>query len=573
MTRAVLGGTVGIVWLVFPTTTDAGTSVVAAPGAGPVASAAAPQQDGTSADDLVLPFVAVVAAGALAGYSCVRRTRRARTRTTPGGGERDGGDGAGHRGTHIGASGRADTRPDTESRSESRRTGARSTGSPWPVTATAPSTPAGYEGPFPPGGTPARRLPSAALEAHTCAALVLADDCLRTSREELGFAQAGSQAGDCAPFARALHRAEAELTAAFRLRQRFDEGIPDPADGRARQQALAEMRARCEEAGRLLDATAAEFDALRDLDGEHGLTQALALAERRLHDLSDRAPAAEALLAGLHERYASTACEPVLGSVEQARTRLAFATAHFDRARQAAAGGERSHAARELRATEAAVAQADVFLAAVSRLAAELDEATGLVAPSLSGAEAARAGAKDGLAGVPAGEVRARILHADAVLASVRRELTSERPDDPLAALRRIVAATAPLGAGRTGVLSAAALLTARSAAAAAEDFITTHRGSVGATPRVRLTEARRLLAARDPAVPPRAGTLARTARDLAEQDVRTHGNPYTEADAHAPGTASAIRGGILLPNGSSTGTVLSYGGPGTRTRRSMRGR
>jgi hypothetical protein len=560
----VLGGTVGIVWLVFPTTTAAGASAVAAPRAGPVAPAAAPQQDGTSADDLVLPLIAVVTAGALAGYGYLRRTRRARTRTTPGGGERDGagerdgGDAARHRGPHNGSDGRTGTRGTDACGPDARR----------PSAATTPSASAGFGGPFRPVGTPGRHLPSAALEAQVCEALVLADDCLRTSREELVFAQARSGAEACAPFARAVHQAEAQLTAAFRLRQRYDEGVPHPADGRARQQALAEMKARCEETWRLLDATAAEFDAVRGLDGEQGLTEALTLVERRWHDLSVRAPTTETVMAGLHGRYASTACEPVLGYVEQARSRLAFATARLDRARRAADGGVRSHAAAELRATEAGVAQAAVFLDAVSRFAAELDEATTLVAPALSGAEAARAGAKDGLTGVPAGEVHARILHADAVLMSLRRELTSARPYDPLAVLRRIVAATAPLGAGRTGVLSAAPLLTARSAIAAADAFITTHRGSVGATPRVRLAEARHLLAAQDPAALPRADTLARTARDLAEQDVRSHGNPHAETDTHAPGTASAIRGGILLPNGSSTGTALAYGGLGTRMRR-----
>jgi hypothetical protein len=47
---------------------------------------AQPGEDETSTGDLVLPLLALGTAGALAAFSFVRRTRRARTRTTPGGG-------------------------------------------------------------------------------------------------------------------------------------------------------------------------------------------------------------------------------------------------------------------------------------------------------------------------------------------------------------------------------------------------------------------------------------------------------------------------------------------------------
>ncbi|NEA45195.1 hypothetical protein G3I35_02580, partial [Streptomyces sp. SID10815] len=80
------------------------------------------------------------------------------------------------------------------------------------------------------------------------------------------------------------------------------------------------------------------------------------------------------------------------------------------------------------------------------RLAAVLDEAAALVPAALTGAEAERAGAADRLPDVPPGEVRARLLHADAVLASVRGELApgpgdaaTGRPYDPVELLRRIV--------------------------------------------------------------------------------------------------------------------------------------
>ncbi|MEW2294505.1 hypothetical protein ABZ719_17620 [Streptomyces sp. NPDC006743] len=511
--RAALGGTAGIAWLALPVMTiNSGTAVAAGalPRAGPVAvGTVAPPQDETSGADLVLPLVAVGAAAVGAGYGYVRRTRRARTRTTPGGG--DGG------------------------------------ASPPPTGALSGDGLADLD----------------ELDARARRSLVLADDCVRTSREELGFAEAGCGGADLAPFTGAVREAERELSVAFALRLRYDAG--DPADPAARRQVPAAVIGRCEEAGRLLDAAADAFDDVRGLD--RGVGRAVEVAETRFRALAARTPAAEAVVADLLRRYAPSASDQVTGGTEQAKDRLMFATVHLNQARQQADRGESGRAAAHLRAAEGAVAQAAVFLDGIERLAAELDEAASLVPAALSGAEAERAGTQGRLTAVPAGEIRSRVLHADAVLASVRQELTSGRRHDPLDVLRRIVTATAPLDAGRTGVLSAAALLTARSATGAAADFVTTHRGVVGAGARTLLAGAERLLASDDPAGHLRADALAREARDRAEQDVRMHGNPYTEADADTPGTAAAVLGGVLL-HPSPTAPAPHFGGPGTRTRR-----
>lgn len=493
--------------LVGPTlpvmTIDNGTAVAAAalPRAGPPHGVTAPPQDETSGADLVLPLVAVGAAGLLAGY-CLRRTRRARTRATPAG------------------------------------------------------------GPAPPPVPP----PEAALEKRARDALVGTDDCLRTSREELAWAEARFGAEAVAPYERAVRQAGTELAAALALRLRYDHGLPsDPA---ARRQALAGMAGRCEEADRLLDAAAGGLDRLRGLDGDPGA--ALHLAEARFRELAARTPATQARLAALTGRYAPSATEHVTGDVEQAKDRLVFATARINLARQSVDSGDEPAAAAHLRAAEGAVAQAAVFLDGVDRLAAELDEAAALLPAVLTGAEAERAGAAGRLLDVPAGEARSRLLHADAVLASVRGELTAGRPYDPLDLLRRVVRAAAPLAMGRAGALSAAALLTARSATAAAAGFVTTHRGAVGAAARTLLAEAERLLAAPAPADHLHADALAREARELAEHDVRARGNPYADLDAGASGTAGAVLGGVLLPVALPTGVPLAFGGPTTRERRAV---
>ncbi|MPY58843.1 hypothetical protein [Streptomyces spongiae] len=70
--HAVLGGVAAVAWLLLPWVT--------AP------ARAAQPEDETATGDLILPLVALGTVVALAVYAFVRRTRRARTRTTPGGG-------------------------------------------------------------------------------------------------------------------------------------------------------------------------------------------------------------------------------------------------------------------------------------------------------------------------------------------------------------------------------------------------------------------------------------------------------------------------------------------------------
>ncbi|MBN0045227.1 hypothetical protein JS756_14120 [Streptomyces actuosus] len=579
-----LGGTAALVWLVLPGTTSPSTPPVAVAPPGPSASAAgtaAAQQDETDPADLVLPLLVVGAAGAAAGYAYVRRTRRARRRTTPPARPPDSG------GTATGPR----TRPAQSAAGEAVP----------PADAVTPAGPVVPSRPYEPG--------LGELDRQACAALVEADDCVRAAREELPFAEAAFGAQAVEPYVRAVREAQGELTAALRMRRRYDDGVP--AEEAARRQALAGIVGRCAEAGRRLDAKAPGLDRLR---AQEEAGAALGVAETRFRELTGRTAAAQATLDRLGEQYAPAASADVTGYVEQAKDRLVFATARLNRARQAADLGDTAAAAAHLRAAEGAVAQADVLVGAVERLAGDLSGAEGMVGAALTGAEAELAavrvahpatapgerpaGAETGTeterpprapgtppAGpgtpgepgsaspggpahdLPPGELRSLVMHADAVLASVRHELTRGRPWDPPALLRRITVALAPVASGRAGVLPAAARLTAGSAVAAAEGFVATHRGAVGAPARTRLAAAGDLLGSAGLAEVVHADVLARQARDLAEQDVRLHGTPSAGTVEDVLGAAGAVLGGILLPGG----TPASFGGPRTRGRRTGR--
>ncbi|MGV9354753.1 hypothetical protein [Streptomyces misionensis] len=504
VTHAVLGALAGGGWLILPLMTVTVRAPVPATSTGPVASAA-PGPGGTSAADYVLPLIAVVVTAVLAGYGCLRRVRRSRTRTTPGP-----------------FSGPPPEPTTTDSERQARR------------------------------------------------ALVLADDCVRTSREELTFVAAGCGAARAEPFGRALRAAEEESAAAFAVWRRYERGLPEASA--ARRQALAGVVERCARAGRRLDAEAAALDQIRGLEGP-GAGDALEVARARARGLAARAVAAHGVLSALRERYAPSATDPVTGSVEQARDRLLFATARLGEAHRAVVAGEGERAARQLRAGEGAVAQAETLVRGVERLAARLREAAALVPAALTGAEAELAAARHGGSRAPlaAGELHARLTHADGVLASVREELTGALPYDPLDALRRITRAADRLDVGRSGVLDTTALLVARAAVRAADDFVTVHRGAVGPEARARLAEAVRHLCAGDgTGAVFRADTAAREARGLAERDVRAHGNPCVGTDGHTAGLSGAVLGGILLAEDPDGGPPACFGGPGTRARRRL---
>ncbi|MGW2016462.1 TPM domain-containing protein [Streptomyces sp. NPDC001927] len=475
--------------------------------------------DGTSGTDLVLPVVLVGGAGIVAAYAWTRRRRR----TGPGGG---GG-------------------------------------------AAKPQAGQGWGAPKEPAELPLEELDKQARQA-----LVDTDDAVRTSQEELGFATAQFGEEAARPFTDAVAFAKEELTAAFRLRQKLDDAFPE--DDATRRSMLDEILRRCDEANARLDAESEDFDRLRAL--EQNAPDALAHAEAAFREQTGHVGTAEAALTAMRERYAESAASPVAGDVEQAKDRLVFATTHLNQARQAVDSGNNGTAAVHIRAAEGAVDQAARLSEAVDRRAQELAEAVGKLPTALSETEADLADARGLLQGTAEGvstaDLQGRIARAESVVADVHRTIEAGRYD-PLDALRRVEEADAVLdealagareresGTRRARALLDQVMLTARSAIGAAADYITTHRGAVGSEARTRLAEAQRRLEkagaladAEDPqsalAEAQRADGLARRAQELAEQDVRTYGNPnglggVSGVGGGGGGLGGAVLGGIIL--------------------------
>ncbi|MEU6997677.1 TPM domain-containing protein [Nonomuraea sp. NPDC046570] len=405
-----------------------------------------------------------------------------------------------------------------------------------------------------------------ALETKAGQALVQTDDAVKTSEQEIGFAQA--QFGDEAakPFTEALEYARGELGQAFRLRQRLDDEIPE--DDETRKRMLEEIVQRCEAAGTRLDAESDAFDRLRDLESQ--APQVLGEVRQAYEELTPKLAEVRAVLDDAAARYAPSALAPVEAGPTEAAGRLAFASEHLGKAAAAIEAGDNSKAVVPLLAAQSAVGQARQLLEAVTRRSEELGEAAAGLKPALEHVAANLSAAKAMAADERfTTDLSSQIAFAESTATQVATDVAAG-PVDPIAQLRRVEEAQRALDGALSGVrdrqareqqargLLDQALLAARSEIGAAGDFITTNRGAVGSTARTRLAEARRLLdqaAAQAGADPVNALAAAQGADTLAVEAVRHARDDIDSSGLALRGGAGAGGGGGGA--GAAMGAVL----------------
>lgn len=425
------------------------------------------------------------------------------------------------------------------------------------------------------GTSPA--VPTAELARRSAAALVAADDALKTSEQELGFASAQFGDASTTAFAATLTQARTDLDEAFALQQQLDDDQPDTEE---QVRGIHErIIALCEHADAELDARADEFDALRALE-QHAPDEFARLRQSHADASAALDDAASALVA-LRAGYAATELATVDDNPEQAEARLAFADEQLDAAERSLTAGDRSAAALALSAAASAIAQAVQLEKAITTvadgLAAAERDAAALIA-DLEHDIAAAAGVSD-----PDGSLATVVASAQEQVDTARSSLTgdSRRPQTAVSAL---LGATSALDSALAGARDAAErsararqaldqrLQQARAQVAAAEDYIASRRGGVGAQPRTRAAEARTSLqraeqhAQTDPETAlteaSRAVQLANLAIDAARAEVSgfSQGSPGSNSN----GMMGAMLGGILinslLGGGSSRGRTSGFG-------------
>ncbi|WP_459271768.1 TPM domain-containing protein [Arthrobacter sp. MDT1-65] len=406
--------------------------------------------------------------------------------------------------------------------------------------------------------------------------LVAADDAIKSSEQELGFAEAQYGSEAITTFAQDIAAARQHMSESFKLQQQLDDHIPDTEQ--QQRQWLGEIIRRCEDVNTSLQANKADFDALREL--ERNAPEALRRAQSAAGDAQRRFAAAEQSLRTLQGRYLETATSQVADNIEQARERLAFVDSAATEAQSRMTAGDTGRAVVAVRAAEEAVHQSTVLLDAIDKRADELAAAERELERALPEAEQdiAQAQAMD-----RAGQYRdlaGPIAAAAAAAATVRQERQGAR-SNPLALLQRLEAAHAQLDAALGGVRDQAentrraqdslqhAIIAAQSGISGTADYIRARRGGVGSEARTRLAEAERNLdyavdlQRSDPVTAlshaQQASTLADQAAQLAEQDVEGFGRGGMGGGMYGgrggDGMGGALLGGILL------GSILNGGG------------
>ncbi|MFI8413501.1 TPM domain-containing protein [Paeniglutamicibacter gangotriensis] len=444
-----------------------------------------------------------------------------------------------------------------------------------------------------PDGKPLDPLASLSIpELRTQAGslLIAADDAIRSSEQEVGFAQAQYGEEAVKPFAEDIETAKTHMNESFKLQQQLDDHIPDTEE--EQRSWLGEIIRRCEAVNETLETHTEEFASLREL--EKNAPEAAAALKTQIDPLRQRVGSVQAQLTELGARYTESALNQVKGNIAEATDRLDFANTAVLTAEAKIAEANTAEAAVAVRAGEDAVHQATVLLDAVAHASADLDKARADLEALVSSAAQDLAQGRALVANGSNPELAGPVAALETALSSVQAQIGGGKVD-PAALLAEVDAGLRPLNEQLNQIRDAqerhrraadqlqSALRTAQMKISGTDDFIRARRGGVGSRARTRLAEAKRNLdealrmASSDPvnalAFAEHASALADQAAREAESDVDGFGGGMGGGfggGSGGGGLGGAILGGILIDsilrggsNSGGSGGIFGGGGFG----------
>jgi predicted nucleic acid-binding Zn-ribbon protein len=416
--------------------------------------------------------------------------------------------------------------------------------------------------------------------------LIEADDAIKSSEQELGFAEAQYGESAVGNFTRALQEAKGHMSESFKLQQQLDDHIPDTEE--QQRSWLGEIIRRSEAALSSLQEQKADFDSLREL--EKNAPQALAAVNAGAVDADAQIAKAEQTLAELRGKYADSALVQVADNITQAKERLAFVQNAGATAHEKLETGEGSLAAVAVRAAEESLHQTNVLLGAISKVAGSLDEARQGLESAVVDTSQDLAQAKAMIQTGEHPELSGPVAGVEAALAQVKSEIQGGRID-PIATLERVESAHRTLDQALSGIRDQQeqarraqaslqqTIMSAQAQISATSDYITARRGGVGTEARTRLAEAQRNLdyalsiSRNDPVTAltyaQQAHALAAQAAQLAQSDVDSFGGYANQGYGRnsmfggggGGGLGGAILGGILINSILNGGSGGGWGG------------
>jgi uncharacterized membrane protein YgcG len=405
-----------------------------------------------------------------------------------------------------------------------------------------------------------RRTGELARKAN--ALLIQTDELLRQDDQELAFAEAEFGPDVVDPFRAALGQARAELQAAFKVRQRLDDEVPE--DPPTRELMLNDIVTRCTTAQELVGKETERFRELRDL--ERRAPEILAGLPAELDKAEARLSPAEAAFAELEAEAASSAAT-VRGNVSEARKRIGLARETARRGSAAVQSGDKPTATRAAKAAQDAAAQAAALLDAIGNAVQAMEDSRRQLPDAIAAAQTDVAAARSALATATDKSAEADVGQAEAKLASAQQAASGDGRDIVLAfrlAKEAEASADATLGRIREGAERRAKALAAADAAMAAaaqavdraSDYVAARRHGISRIPRTRLADAQNALdRARDLRDTDATGSLSLAQRALAQAD-----EAYRLASDEFEQTDAAGYGGTVIINGNHY--PVGRGGP-----------
>jgi hypothetical protein len=374
----------------------------------------------------------------------------------------------------------------------------------------------------------------AELSRRARTALVAVDERIRTTTDELDFAEAELGEGATKDLREALSAVRTHLGEAFHLNQLNHDEIPDtPDELRTRNARIVQL---CEWADELLDDRTTAL--AEDIERVRRAPEILAQVRTDIASLNERLPHARETLERLALRYSESALRQVAEGADEAEQLLIFAAHSADVSARRREAGRREEANLALETATEAVRRAAAIidgvedfeieaLRAESTLADVIADSRGdLVAarqaPQVPAVTQAVAALEQALAALPASRVKADPF---AELSQLRE--ANSGLDAAIAVARERAARPIPSVAHVRHALD-----DADRQIAVARSVIAGHRGWIGADARTRLAEAERTRTDAEPlasdedtreeamSLARRSGALASEALQLAQRDI-----------------------------------------------------
>ena len=404
--------------------------------------------------------------------------------------------------------------------------------------------------------SPKERALQEDLGKQASSLLIQTDDLLRSTEQEVGFAEAQFGEAQAAPYRTALDDAKGLLREAFTLSQQLDDETPETPE--QRRQMLETVIEKCGQAQQLVQDQASRVKNLRDLvkNVDQVLPQTTALVQAQ----TARIDTGRQTLAELAQRYQAENLQAVKGNADSAQEKLATATAALAAGQAALAANDRDTAVSRVQEAETATAEAKALLDAIDQTRTQLGSGETELQASMAAVDQDIVQARSAIAGGQGAERSGEVERAAGLLAKAR-ELASAAPIDLVAATRAMTEANtaidavlagfqaADVAAQRNAATAQAAISNAAASVAQAQGLLDAYGSSAaGRRASTRIAEAQQYLSRARSLVgvdPATAAQAAQTADALADEAI---------AEMQASGVGGQMQWGGGLGGGSTYG-------------------